>query len=134
MSAEFEELKLWGKIHGINKDYFIAIGLKFSGVYEFPHKTFFWCSSGNWTFAELPPINPRQKDIAETQNSLFYGEVTKVLHEAAPEQQEEQEEQKEEEEKPADVLEYPSSVEEEEPPPENFTELERLTYTVRAIE
>ena len=61
----FEEVKLWGKIHGVTKDYFIALALNYTNQYEFPHKTFYWCSSGNWVFQELPPLNPRHNIVAE---------------------------------------------------------------------
>ena len=42
----FEEIKLWGKILGIVKDYFIAVTYNYRDHIEFPHQRMFWCSSG----------------------------------------------------------------------------------------
>lgn len=33
---EADELMFWGKINGINLDYFIAVAVTFEGMYEFP--------------------------------------------------------------------------------------------------
>ena len=39
---------------GVVNDYYVAVGLIYLGVSDFPSKKFFWCSSANWIFAELP--------------------------------------------------------------------------------
>lgn len=39
---KFDQLMFWGKIEGLVKDYYIAIGLKFKDQFEFPVKKFFW--------------------------------------------------------------------------------------------
>jgi hypothetical protein len=39
---DIDEIKFWGKVEGILKNYYIFMGLKFEGQYEFPHKRFFW--------------------------------------------------------------------------------------------
>ena len=41
-NENLDELKLWGKIEGLQKNYYIMMGLKYVGSYEFPHKTFYW--------------------------------------------------------------------------------------------
>lgn len=37
-AQNFEEVKFFGKITGIERDYYIAIGLTYSGQWEFPKK------------------------------------------------------------------------------------------------
>jgi hypothetical protein len=47
-NTTFDKLLFWGKIEGsefnlgAKKDYYIAVGLKLKGNYEFPKKTFFY--------------------------------------------------------------------------------------------
>jgi len=54
--AECEELTFWGKINGLKNDYYIAMALKYTDMYEFPVKTFFWALSGEYVFKEMPQI------------------------------------------------------------------------------
>jgi hypothetical protein len=47
-------------------DYYVAVGIKFTGVTDFPQKRFFWCSSSTqWAFAELP------KPLAHLGKAIF---------------------------------------------------------------
>ena len=40
---------------GVVNDYYVAVGLTYTGKQDFPTKRFFWSSSStNWGFAELP--------------------------------------------------------------------------------
>ena len=41
-NPDLDEVKFWGKIEAITKNYYIVLGLQFRGKYEFPHKYFFW--------------------------------------------------------------------------------------------
>jgi len=127
---DFEELLYWGKIRGLSRDYFVAMGLKYRGQYEFPLKRFFWCNSVTWAFSELPSVNPNDSDKADKFNSFFTGDHTKVLVEA-PAEEENQPPAEEEEAKDKDSL---ASTEEEKIPAKPFTELDRLAVVVRAIE
>lgn len=47
---DFDDILFWGKIKGITRDYFLGMGLKYQGQYEFPQKRFFWCNSVTWSF------------------------------------------------------------------------------------
>ena len=94
-NEDFEEILFWGKIKGTTRDYYIALTLNYKGHYEFPHKRFFWCTSQNWKFAELPAINPNDKELVERFNINFAGEPEKVYVEAPPEAEEEQKEDEE---------------------------------------
>ena len=126
-NEDFEEILFWGKIKGTTRDYYIALTLNYKGHYEFPHKRFFWCTSQNWKFAELPAINPNDKELVERFNINFAGEPEKVYVEAPPEAEEEQKED------PGDKDSL-ASTEEEKIPPKNFIEIDRLAYVVRAID
>ena len=53
----FEELMFWGRIEGMDADYYICMGVTYTDKYEFPEKRFFWASSNNFTFKAFPPIN-----------------------------------------------------------------------------
>jgi len=52
-----DELLFWGKITGVNKDYYIAVAITYEGQFEFPHKRFYWCLSDDFTFRETPELN-----------------------------------------------------------------------------
>jgi hypothetical protein len=48
MDTEFEELLFWGKIIGMTADYYIAMGIVYTGRYEFPEKRFFYACSADF--------------------------------------------------------------------------------------
>lgn len=52
-----DELLFWGKITGVNKDYYVAVAITYEGCFEFPHKRFYWCLSDDFTFRETPDLN-----------------------------------------------------------------------------
>lgn len=129
---DFEEVLFWGKISGVTRDYFIAMAINYKGHYEFPWKRYFWCNNVTWEFAELPNINANDRDPAEGINTNFSGNHVDVLFAPAGEEE-------------ADPVDPPmdmenddkdslASTEEEKIPPKNFTELDRLSYVVRAID
>lgn len=136
-TEKFEQILFWGKIEGTEKDYYIALGLNFKGQYEFPIKKFFW-SSNDFKFAELPAVNPEYKDKVGTFRQPFIGKAEEVLISVTGENEEEpaqQEPPKEDEEpKERDPLADTDDETEVKVPPKNFTELDRLAYTVRAID
>lgn len=65
-----QELMFWGKITGINKDYYIAMGVTYEERYEFPTKKFYWASSSDFVFSEFPPLNDQHahSETKENQN------------------------------------------------------------------
>ncbi len=148
-NENFEELLFWGKIEGLSGNYYIAQGINFSGKYEFPEKSFFWCSTqNNFAFMPFEALNDYHRADIETYKQFFWGEAAKVLKSVEPPKAEggeeaeaaaaaEEAKKKEEEEKAiAEVDPYATEESEKEPvaPLKNFTELDRLHYTVRAIE
>ena len=149
---EFDELLFWGRIRGnayfftllgLQKDYYIALGLKYKGFYEFPFKKFYWATSGSYKFEPLPLQDGKNRKEANGCETLFFGEHEKVLVElklseatdapvdAEPATEIKAEENKEENEAAAVV---PESTEEPKVEHKNYTELDRLSYVVYAIE
>lgn len=129
-TQKFEQILFWGRIEGVEKDYYIALGLNFKGQYEFPTKKFFW-SSNDFKFAELPPINPTYNDLVETLRTPFTGKHETLIEEAK-EEEDPQQQQNADGNVPSinpDEEEFVIKV-----PKKNFTELDRLSFVVRAIE
>lgn len=133
--TNFDQIVFWGKIEGIKKDYYIATGLNFKGCYEFPIKTFYWCSGADFNFAKFTEVKTEYKNEVDKFRGMFVGQPDKILIQAKAEEAQEDAPAPEEdaEEKVEDPLVSESSVEVK-PPPQNFLELDRLVYTVRAIE
>ena len=138
---ETEELTFWGKIEGIKNDYYIAMGLQFKNMYEFPVKTFFWALSGEFIFREMPDLTEQHDALLDADTTYFQGTPTAVLsgkkegdEEEAEEVKEEKDEDDEEGEKNAGKNSDETSEEEVKVPTRPLTELDRLTTTVFAIE
>lgn len=157
-----DELLFWGKINGkflpsnsnsscnsrpahsclfahigIQADYFIAVGVTFKEMFEFPQKKFFFCLSNDYTFKEMPGLNDQHKEFVDRDTSFFLGVPDRKLivkegeeeaQEPPPEEAEEEEGDKKEEE--SDV----SEAEEVKVPPKELTEIDRVNYVVNAIE
>eukprot|EP00347_Sterkiella_histriomuscorum_P023716 403333631 len=136
-----EEMQFWGKIQGLQHDYFIVVGQYFSAQYEFPFKKFFWALSKDFEFQEMPPLNDQHKDAINQIISLFSGNPKKKLINLLPEGEEGQEAAADEipaedgaEEGKQENLSDISEEEEIKIPPKDLTELDRLVYVVYAIE
>lgn len=91
-----EELAFWGKIEGIKNDYYIAMGLTFKNMYEFPVKTFFWALSGEFIFREMPDLTEQHDAVIDSDQAYFQGTPNTVLSGKKAEGEDEEEEQKEE--------------------------------------
>ena len=74
------EIQFWGKIEGTVKDYHIALGLDFVETEDsFLKKSFYWCSSRNFNYAQLPvPTETSSKAVNEI-NTGFTGEYDTIL-------------------------------------------------------
>ena len=60
-----EELQFWGKIEGLNNDYYIAMATRYTGMYEFPVKTFYWALSTDFVFKEMPDLTKQHDDLID---------------------------------------------------------------------
>jgi hypothetical protein len=75
----------WGKITGINADYYIAVAVTFRSMYEFPLKTFYWTLSTtpDYKFKEMPGLGlptAEQDRFIDCAASYFLGEPNKLLN------------------------------------------------------
>jgi radial spoke head protein 9 len=52
-SHSYDAFFFWGRVAGVNRNYYIGMGLRSQGQYEFPVKEFFWCSE-DFQFSVLP--------------------------------------------------------------------------------
>ena len=74
-----DEMQFWGKILGAEKDYYIAKALYYKGFKNFPKKKYFFCSSNNFIFSELPDIQPHHFDNFYKFNTYFIGNPDIIL-------------------------------------------------------
>jgi radial spoke head protein 9 len=73
-----DEMLFWGKIIGVEKDYYIAIAYYFKN-YKFPKKVFYFCSSSTFIFSELSPIQPYHLHSFSKYNTYFIGNPNIIL-------------------------------------------------------
>ena len=81
-----------------------------------PRKNFFWCSSQNFTFSNMPTVKPAQAKQLIELGTLFSGEFDTILIESN---------------EPPKVIDAAAGII---LPPKNLTELDRLAATVREID
>ena len=132
----------WGRVSGVTANYYIAVGLQYSGRYEFPQKKFYWCSPKNdFVFEAFPSLNdyhskPDNNEYSKIAKLPFTGDPAKV-HVAVEKKVETEEEKAAKEAKLAARTEL-DDTEEEDPNAQivinDLTELDRLLYHVQAID
>lgn len=81
-AMNFEHIQLWGKINGLESDYFIAVGTCSSGQKGFAQRRFFWCTEQNYTFSEMPAPRLGLKPVFEQLQVLFSGMHTNIVVDA----------------------------------------------------
>ena len=74
-----EELMFWGMINGMKNDYYIAMAMVYTNMYEFPVKTFYWALSNEFVFKEMPQITTQHDSIIDADVAYFMGEPEKLL-------------------------------------------------------
>ena len=74
-----DEMQFWGKIIGAEKDYYISKAFYFKGFKNFPKKKYFFFSSNNFIFSELPDIQPHHFDNFYKFNTYFIGNPDIIL-------------------------------------------------------
>ena len=137
--GEFEELMFWGRIEGLEADYYVCMGITYSQKYEFPEKCFYWASSDDYIFKAFSTLNDQHDATIDELASVFTGNPKQIHVQVEPEiSPETAEEIAAREAEPEPSLDPLASTEEEDPNagfvPRNLTELDRLQYTILAIE
>jgi radial spoke head protein 9 len=121
-----EEMWFWGKIIGVEKDYYIALAIYFKEHQLFPKKKFYFCSSSNFIFSEMPEVLDHHLKDMERFNTYFIGNPDIILEKYDSNEENKQvdfEESNENEEifRPKFRL-------------KNLTEGDRLSYVVRSVD
>lgn len=139
--TEFEDLLFWGKLQGLNGDYYVAVGLVYTGRYEFAEKRFYYATTSDFVFRPFPALNDQHKDKYDNVKTILTGNPKLVLPggkvepEKVPGEGGEEEQVAKKTVKEIDPL---ASSEEEDPNslivPVNMKEIDRVHYLVRAIE
>jgi radial spoke head protein 9 len=126
MDIKSEEIWFWGKIIGVEKDYYIALAIYFKEHQLFPKKKFYFCSSSNFIFSEMPEVLDHHLKDMERFNTYFIGNPDIILEKYDSIEENKQvdfEESNENEEifRPKFRL-------------KNLTEGDRLSYLVRSVD
>ena len=130
----------WGKLSGLNGDYYVAMGLVFTGRYEFAEKRFYYATSSDITFRPFPALNDQHKDEYDKIKTMLTGNP-KLIHKKVEPEKTAAEAGGEEEQvakKTLKEIDPLASSEEEDPNamivPVDLKEIDRVHYLVRAIE
>jgi len=83
--SDFEELVFWGRIDGMQHEYYICMGVTFTDKYEFPTKRFYWASSADFRFKAFPALNDQHRERVDEFLGPFTGDHTTVHIRVEPE-------------------------------------------------
>ena len=78
MQVKCDEMLFWGKILGVEKDYYVALALYYKNK-EFPLKRFYFASSDTFIFSELPEIQKHHLRHFKKYNTYFIGNPDTIL-------------------------------------------------------
>ena len=117
-----DEMQFWGIIYGSEKDYYIAKALYYKGYPYFPKKKYYFCSSSNFIFSELPSVYPHHIPDFHKFNTYFIGNPDIILEKYDSEK--------------INNLDDDMTGDNFNPKTKkkNMTETDRLSYVVRAID
>ena len=117
-----DEMQFWGIIYGSEKDYYIAKALYYKGYPYFPKKKYYFCSSSNFIFSELPSVYPHHIPDFHKFNTYFIGNPDIIL-----EKYDSEKINNLDDEMTGDNFKPKTKK-------KNMTETDRLSYVVRAID
>ena len=117
-----DEMQFWGIIYGSEKDYYIAKALYYKGYPYFPKKKYYFCSSSNFIFSELPSVYPHHIPDFHKFNTYFIGNPDIIL-----EKYDSEKINNLDDEMAGDNFKPKTKK-------KNMTETDRLSYVVRAID
>ena len=117
-----DEMQFWGIIYGSEKDYYIAKALYYKGYPLFPKRKYYFCSSSNFIFSELPSIQPHQIPDFHKFNTYFIGNPDIILEKYDSEHFSHLDDEMTEDS-------FKPKIKKK-----NMTETDRLSYVVRAID
>lgn len=131
MQIQSDEVLFWGKVLGVEKDYYIALALYYKNK-EFPLKRFYFALSDTFVFSELPQIHKHHLRHFKKYNTYFIGNPDTILEKYVSHHQQQQHQQ------PLTSYEIEKAIASGKFIPQNelkpLTECDRLSYVVRCID
>ena len=121
LNIKSEEIYFWGKIIGVEKDYYIAMAVFYKEKPDFPKKVFYFASSTTFVFSLLPEIQDYHIQLAGKYNTYFTGNPETILEYMSTDLDSFNPNNLEDIYKKSEIK-------------KNFTEADRLGYIVRNIE
>jgi radial spoke head protein 9 len=125
LDIKSEEMWFWGKIIGVEKDYYIALAMNFKDHQLFPKKKFYFCNSSNFVFSEMPEVLDHHLKDMDRFNTYFIGNPEIILEKYDSPQ--ERDVDLEDSSENDDVFKPKFKL-------KNLTEGDRLSYVVRSID
>jgi radial spoke head protein 9 len=125
LNIKSDEMWFWGKIIGIEKDYYVAVAIYYRENHIFPKKKFFFCNNSNYFFSEVPECMDYHTKDALKFNTYFIGNPDVILenYDENPDERNNNEEMSDNE----DYF-YPRLKK------KNFTESDRLSFFIRSVD
>lgn len=78
VNERFDKVDFWGRIRGIDKDYYIIVGIRFNDRVNFPDREYYWCYD-NFFLSPLKEVCSETANFLQTFNGYFSGQHDKVL-------------------------------------------------------
>lgn len=124
MNIKSDEMWFWGKIIGIEKDYYVAVAIYYREQHIIPKKKFFFCNNSNYFFSEVPECLEYHTKDALKFNTYFIGNPDVIL-----ENYDDNEEQNGNEDMSDDEDNFNPRLKKK-----NFTESDRLSFFIRSVD
>jgi len=78
VNEKFDKVHFWGRICGLDKDYYIIVGIRFKDRINFPERQYFWCYD-NFFLSPLKEVCPETSCFLQQFNGYFSGQHDMVL-------------------------------------------------------
>eukprot|EP00462_Mataza_sp_D1_P002632 CAMPEP_0175113104 /NCGR_PEP_ID=MMETSP0086_2-20121207/15942_1 /TAXON_ID=136419 /ORGANISM="Unknown Unknown, Strain D1" /LENGTH=287 /DNA_ID=CAMNT_0016392259 /DNA_START=38 /DNA_END=901 /DNA_ORIENTATION=+ len=131
LNENYSDVKFWGKIQGKQRDYLIAVATEATDVIT---KSFYFSSDNGLNFAKLPVVDEWITERCLKTRGMFTGNPAQVLKDPFKIKKEGDEEEEPEAEAEDEGDEGDKEAKENDPSKRKLNELERLAYTVQAVD
>lgn len=78
-NIQSEEMFFWGKVIGVEKDYYIAMAVFYKNQPNFPKKVLYFCNSASFIFSILPEVLDYHIESAHKYNTYFIGNPETII-------------------------------------------------------
>lgn len=133
LNEKFDDVKFWGKIMGKQRDYLIACATSTSDTIK---KSFYFSSDNGLNFSKLPAVDEWVAERCVRTRGMFTGNPAQVLKDPfkIPKAGDEGDEEEEPEPEEDEGDEGDKKEKENDPSKRKLNELERLAFTVEAVD